>query len=186
MDHKTENNATPEQDQAQTFGRRDLLKALAATGGAVTAAALLPGKWTKPVIEAGVMPAHAATSGALRINPNSLNVFFAGQPQSTDVDVQGAPDAFEATFDYTDEACQVDGDTLLYAVTSRPETLFDGTPIKNINGATVDSDPCKGSISFPFVTNGSYGSKDSLTVKINAGGRDSNTETAPFPVSDGA
>ncbi len=48
--------------EAKTIGRRDLLKALTATGGAVTVAALVPGKWTKPVIEAGVMPAHAATS----------------------------------------------------------------------------------------------------------------------------
>ena len=62
MDHKTDNNATSEQEQAETLGRRDLLKTLVATGGAVTAAALLPGKWTKPVIESGVLPAHAATS----------------------------------------------------------------------------------------------------------------------------
>jgi len=44
------------------LGRRELLKALAATGGAVTAASILPGKWIKPVIEAGVLPAHAQTS----------------------------------------------------------------------------------------------------------------------------
>lgn len=54
----------------ETLGRRELLKALAATGGAVTAASLLPGAWTKPVIEAGVLPAHAAVSlvpGHLRV-----------------------------------------------------------------------------------------------------------------------
>ncbi len=48
--------------EPKIIGRRQLLKALAAAGGAVTAASMLPGKWSKPVIEAGVLPAHAQTS----------------------------------------------------------------------------------------------------------------------------
>jgi hypothetical protein len=42
--------------------RRDLLKALAASGGALAAAAFLPARWFKPVVEAGVLPAHAQSS----------------------------------------------------------------------------------------------------------------------------
>jgi hypothetical protein len=42
--------------------RRALLKALAASGGALAAAALLPGKWARPLVEAGVLPAHAQGS----------------------------------------------------------------------------------------------------------------------------
>ena len=45
-----------------TIGRRALLKALAATGGAVAAVTLLPTEWTNPVIETGVLPVHAQTS----------------------------------------------------------------------------------------------------------------------------
>ena len=43
------------------FGRRRLLQALGAAGGSAIAA-LAPAKWTKPLIEAVVLPAHAATS----------------------------------------------------------------------------------------------------------------------------
>jgi hypothetical protein len=49
-------------EEKQTMGRRELLKALAAGGGAVAASAVVSGKWVKPVVEAGVLPAHAATS----------------------------------------------------------------------------------------------------------------------------
>jgi hypothetical protein len=48
--------------QEEKIGRRDLLKAIAATSGAVVAASVLPSSWTKPIIEAGVLPAHAQGS----------------------------------------------------------------------------------------------------------------------------
>ena len=43
----------------QTLSRRELLKALAAGGGALAAAAFLPEKWSSPLVNAGVLPAHA-------------------------------------------------------------------------------------------------------------------------------
>ncbi len=46
----------------QILSRREVLKALGAIGGAAAASALLPEKWVKPVVEAGVLPAHAQTS----------------------------------------------------------------------------------------------------------------------------
>jgi hypothetical protein len=52
----------PEETPEKTLGRRELLKALAAAGGAVTASSLLPGEWAKPVVEVGVLPAHAQVS----------------------------------------------------------------------------------------------------------------------------
>jgi hypothetical protein len=42
--------------------RREMLKALLAAGGGLTAAAFLPARWIKPVVESGILPAHAATS----------------------------------------------------------------------------------------------------------------------------
>ena len=53
---------SPEQTPEKTLGRRELLKALAAAGGAVAASSLLPGEWAKPVVEVGVLPAHAQVS----------------------------------------------------------------------------------------------------------------------------
>ena len=49
---------THESSQA-ALSRRELLKVLAASGGALAAAAFLPGKWSKPLVQAGVLPAHA-------------------------------------------------------------------------------------------------------------------------------
>jgi hypothetical protein len=62
MEEPTNDAAPQEEATEETLGRRQLLKALAATGGAAAAASLLPGKWAKPVIEAGVLPAHAQVS----------------------------------------------------------------------------------------------------------------------------
>ena len=47
----------------EKISRRKALKALAAAAGGLGAAAFLPAKWVKPVVESGVLPAHAATSG---------------------------------------------------------------------------------------------------------------------------
>jgi hypothetical protein len=46
----------------QELSRREVLKALAAIGGAAAASALLPERWVKPVVEAGVLPAHAQST----------------------------------------------------------------------------------------------------------------------------
>jgi hypothetical protein len=59
MEEPTHHVPTDEETPQETLGRRQLLKALGATGGAVAASSMLPGKWAKPVIEAGVLPAHA-------------------------------------------------------------------------------------------------------------------------------
>ncbi|MGA8259330.1 MAG: twin-arginine translocation signal domain-containing protein [Arenicellales bacterium] len=45
--------------------RRNLLKSLAAGGGALVTAKSLPGSWVAPVVDSVVLPAHAATSAHL-------------------------------------------------------------------------------------------------------------------------
>jgi hypothetical protein len=62
MEEPTNDAAPQEEATEETLGRRQLLKVLAATGGAAAASSLLPGKWAKPVVEAGVLPAHAQVS----------------------------------------------------------------------------------------------------------------------------
>ncbi|MFP4343216.1 MAG: twin-arginine translocation signal domain-containing protein [Anaerolineales bacterium] len=44
------------------ISRRRLLKALAAAGGAVAVSSMLPKNWEQPVVEGGVLPAHAQVS----------------------------------------------------------------------------------------------------------------------------
>ena len=57
----TTQDPNPEQDR-QALSRRELLKALAAGGGALAAAAFLPGKWLKPKVGVGYLPAHAQST----------------------------------------------------------------------------------------------------------------------------
>jgi hypothetical protein len=54
--------ATKSSTREQELSRREVLKALAAIGGAAAASSFLPEKWVKPVVETGVLPAHAQSS----------------------------------------------------------------------------------------------------------------------------
>jgi hypothetical protein len=49
-------------DNRVSISRRELLKLLAASGGAMAAAAFLPASWTRPLVQSGVLPAHAQAS----------------------------------------------------------------------------------------------------------------------------
>jgi len=49
-------------DKKTKENRRKLLKSLAAGGGAIIAGKTLPEKWTKPAVDAVMLPAHAQTS----------------------------------------------------------------------------------------------------------------------------
>lgn len=83
----------PEASDEVKMSRRRLLKAIAATGGAVAASTLLPGKWTKPVVEVGVLPLHAQVSPLLTIS---------------DFQVQSLGGIlYGANFDYDDEDGEV-------------------------------------------------------------------------------
>jgi hypothetical protein len=91
-------------EESEKMGRRALLKAIAATGGAVAAASMLPGKWVKPVIEAGVLPAHAQASPPVQtINIWGLTVDWGGQ-------------YYIGTFNFFDPLGGVNGATLLFAL----------------------------------------------------------------------
>jgi hypothetical protein len=52
---------TPKEQRAR-IGRRQLLKTLITAGGVAAASTLLPGRWVKPLVEVGVLPAHAQAS----------------------------------------------------------------------------------------------------------------------------
>lgn len=53
-------------DNAQGNPRRTLIKALA--GGTVAGGVLLPARWTKPVVDTVLMPAHAQVSPGQNCN----------------------------------------------------------------------------------------------------------------------
>jgi hypothetical protein len=67
VEHQASSDVDTSEKEGQewTVSRRRLLKVLAAAGGAAAASTLLPSQWTRPVIEVGVLPAHAQiTPGA--------------------------------------------------------------------------------------------------------------------------
>ncbi len=53
------------EEARKTVNRRQLLKVLATAGGVTAASALLPGKWSKPSIGVGALPAHAQVTPVL-------------------------------------------------------------------------------------------------------------------------
>jgi len=69
MERPTHNDVPKEEHQETAVSRRQLLKALIATGGAITASTLLPAKWSKPIVEVGVLPVHAQISPPLTSTP---------------------------------------------------------------------------------------------------------------------
>jgi hypothetical protein len=52
----------PSKPNQKALSRRDLLKILTASGGALAASQLVPNEWTTPLVESGVLPAHAQGS----------------------------------------------------------------------------------------------------------------------------
>ena len=62
-DTKRDKSDSKDADGAKKQARRDVLKGGIVVGGAAVAAALtLPKKWTRPLVEAVVVPAHAQIS----------------------------------------------------------------------------------------------------------------------------
>jgi hypothetical protein len=74
----------------QALSRRELLKILAATGGAAAASSMLPGKWTHPLVEGGVLPAHAQVSVVI---PDTIVKLSWGPPLEVyDLDLRSVGD----------------------------------------------------------------------------------------------
>ncbi len=66
---QTESSQEQERLASKPISRRNALKIIVATTSAATLSNL-PGQWLKPVLRAGVLPAHAQTSGQPTANPN--------------------------------------------------------------------------------------------------------------------
>jgi len=101
--------ALPPETQ-ETISRRRVLKTLAGTGGALAAWSLLPARWTRPVVEAGMLPQSAAASGTQRLTLSELAV-------RSRFDKSATPQVgiFAANFDYSDPMGQVSDSATLRA-----------------------------------------------------------------------
>lgn len=79
--------------KSKTLSRRDTIKVLAAAVGA-GALANLPGKWTKPGLDFGVLPAHAQTS-------QTVHTLVAGADAQIDDNVEQPPITINSTVQIT-------------------------------------------------------------------------------------
>jgi hypothetical protein len=164
-----------ENEEPQALSRRELLKILAAAGGAVGAAAFVPAKWSKPLVEAGVLPAHAQGTIIPELVISNLSVFPLRVPVAPN-------QPYGANFHFDDSLCQVDDSAQLY-VSASPcgETFYNGQTIAGAGGAINASDSCTGVVSFSFDALNCVNS--TLYVQLGVGSRLSNQINGliPFP-----
>jgi hypothetical protein len=154
--------------------RRNALKLLAATSGALLGSAMLPAKWLKPVVETGVLPVHAQASVALSI---------AGLEAAQEYRFDGTGHHFIVNFAYTDTLGEVDGTWTLNASWTVTGTMAcDGMALSAL-GATVSGGGSSGIINFDWYNNtcifGQPAHTDIANISISKGARVSNVLTAP-------
>jgi hypothetical protein len=187
-----------ENNQAPKVTRKQFLKLLAAAGGATAAAAFLPGKWVKPIVKVGVLPAHAQSSDGVititRLNINRGGIVLniqKGRGLASPVKyspLSAAPN-YHASFHYDDTAGGVTDSATLYLTAdngSHTLTLVDGKTF-TFQGGHAGGDPSVGNGLFYFVvpehfygcgsnSNGAMG-----TLYMMVGSRSSNTDSDSFP-----
>ncbi len=158
MDKSSEPILSPEKDQ--DLNRRDLLKVLAATGGGLAAAAFVPGKWLKPVVEAGVLPAHAQATDTLRVT--KLDVWEHEERSQRSNNLEAVE--WNGSAYYQDDYCKV-GIEATQLVGSCPSMV--GWSVGLPSGS------CSGNIGFSFYA----GCNQVLSVYLQVDSRQSATQT---------
>jgi hypothetical protein len=160
-------------------GRRTLLKAVLAAGGAAAAATVLPGSWSKPVAGIGALPAHAQTSEA------PIRIISYGILGTTPVPGNSpAPQLMIAAWcQYEDDLGQVtkktglETEVLPMTADARvvAPTCEQDQPVQDYpwHEFTPDSTPYAGSLYFNVVTPCTTGGY--LKWRLHVGGRYSNS-----------
>jgi hypothetical protein len=163
-------------EEKKSLNRREALKTIAASAGALGAAAFLPGKWSKPLVEFGVLPAHAqGTTVDLVISDLSINKPLISAPEAK----------YFAQFLYYDSMGQVDKNAMLYAnATPCDETYYKGQSLTSISAKLVGT-PYNGSIEFIFNPSLACVNGSQLNVQLGVKARLSNTLSKDLPIPEG-
>lgn len=169
-------------EDARTLSRREVLKALAAASGALGAAAFLPGKWAKPVIEAGVLPAHAqGTDGTLQIVGGVVQVTSTGSGGDLDPNGNGATYPYQAKFDYLDTLSLMSDAAKLYAHANPcMDEYASGDTLANLGAWMCGNTPYNGTIQFNFNASGAC-INATFFAQLKEGSRLSNEGSGPIP-----
>ncbi|MBN1179249.1 MAG: twin-arginine translocation signal domain-containing protein [Anaerolineae bacterium] len=119
-----------------TISRRNLLKALAAAGGAVAASTLLPEAWSSPLVQTGVLPAHAQISADAFLEVMATWDIFEGD-WAADVDLM--------VWDPSDGGEQVDWTNTVGPTATHSGDNIAYTPDRNWESVSVPvGDPADG------------------------------------------
>jgi len=162
----------PQATQPSNLSRRELLKVLAAGGGALAAAAFLPGKWVRPLVSSGVLPAHAQST----TEPPIIFSLAVYDIQTRQAGPNGAQ--YSAHFSFSDPLGAVSTAALLYASVDACGQIINGSSIGSYGGDV--SDPQSGSAYFYFNAC-PWNGNTTMRLKMKVTGRMSNEIDAPMP-----
>jgi len=172
-----QHHASPEEtaaDGSKTVSRRQLLKAISATGGAVAAKTLLPNEWTPPLIETGALPIHAQASPAI-IARNLQKTFDSLNNCATS---GGAGSSNNLTLDYNDPTGNFNNGSVAIYTSSLNTNIPAEIDLFNTTGIVISGDEFQGTVSIPLCTR--FGGNDTVTNQVqlrNAQGHLSNVVT---------
>ena len=113
------------------LSRRQALKTLLAAGGSIGAASFLPARWMKPVVQSGVLPAHAQASGMASCAPLfDLEFLNAGESGEYYLEFQFVSDPDPRPTSYTVSNVSIKGTTTGWAVN---DGIMNGITCSEIN-----------------------------------------------------
>ena len=156
METSSENTLS---SQEQNLSRRELLKVLAAGGGGLAAAAFLPGRWLKPVVEAGVLPAHAQATNTLKL----VSLFVWSKEPRSQLSNGCNEQPWGGSATYTDDLCKAGVDL--------PSVLVPSATPYGLSNFIQDpiTEPCHDGVLFSF----DACCDQEFSVYIQVGGRKS-------------
>ena len=156
---------SPNEPQSPVLSRREALKVLAAVSGAA-ALTNLPQSWSTPLIEVGVIPAHAqGASGPRPILSNVTGRWVAAEPSGRSV-TWVSNCSVTVMFNYQDTLGQVSDSSVVFGVYAASQN-FNGSP-SFINGTGYT-----GSMQFPFNSSLCGNGSAPISVQLRVNGRTS-------------
>ena len=153
----------------RSVGRRELLKLLTASSGAIIASSLVPAKWRRPEVQIGVLPAHA------QVSQPGLTVLASWEMNGAVIDVD------LMVWDPGGSGEQVDWTNRFGPTATHSGDNIDFDPARNWERVTVPTGGAADGVYRVWVHAHEESSVE-VTVEITAAGSKTFTVTAPANV----
>lgn len=160
--------AMPENHE-DNLSRRRLLKILTVSGGAMAAAHLLPGEWVRPVIECGVLPAHA--QGSARLTISNLAVRITSLNDCSTGDGNGNGNTAAISLNYSDPMGGVNARasinlTLTFRGDGQSATISDDYSLDAGGWINTVGDGVRGSITMDYCIRFSWATTVTISTRL--------------------